>query len=192
MFINMNFSIFNLVINLKSVEFFTLVQTAHSGMENRIPLNSLGVNKYLFEKEVLSEVKIKDIFAFFQIAKGRANSFKFSDYLDFQAFEETIEESGQLTKSYFIGQNLIKKPITKPRKNSVKIKYLSTILQEEVDFTVDYETGILQFLIEYEVAKLKVSFEYDYEVRFEHDDLKLEKDIFGNLIFNNLSLIEVL
>lgn len=191
MFINIHFSTFGLILNRKTTEFCTVLQTSQNGIENRLMLNSLGVNKYFFEEEFLKKKTIEEIYSFFKIAGGRANSFRFKDEFDYKALNERIEDN-QLTKTYEVQGRILKKPISKPRKDSLKIEYFNSFLEEEKDFIVDYNTGFIQFLSHFDAQNLKASFEFDTEVRFESDELFLEKDVFGNMFFKDLTLIEVL
>ena len=196
LFLDCNFPQEGCLFLKHSVEFFTNVQTAKNGRETRMILSEFGRSKFKLEESILQLEKINEIYQFFKIAKGRGLSFKFFDELDFKAEEEhlTMEDGGGffLLKTYQYKNYSLKKRISKPKKGSLVVKSNGLTLAEGKDYGVNYQTGEIAFVNNYlDVASVVASFDFDIEVRFENDELFIQKDYFGNFYLQNLSLIEV-
>jgi uncharacterized protein (TIGR02217 family) len=180
-----------------SVEFFTNVQMTKNGSETRVILNDFGKSQFKLEPHILSLEKINKIYHFFQITKGRGNSFRFFDSLDCNVKNGNLykNENNQLfiTKRYKYQNYFVDKVITKPVEDTVLIKHEEDLLYTNQDYKINYLTGeiiILNQNVNYENCFIDCDF--DIEVRFESDLLSIEKDYFGNYYFQNLSLIQVI
>ncbi len=193
LFLDIRFPSQNCIFLRQSIEFFTNVQIAKNGFETRMILEEAGKNKFLLEETILHNNTITEICNFFKIVKGRGFSFRFKDELDFKAENQNfiINEDGVfLCKKYeYQGYAFIKR-ITKPVKNTLQILSGDVPLTEGLDYTIDFSTG--QIATEQDVNLLKAYFEFDLNVRFDADELLVQKDLDGNLFIKNLVLIEVL
>ena len=176
-----------------SVEFFTNLQIAKNGSESRLVLSDVGRSKFILEEAIFSEEKVQEIWAFFNLVKGRGHSFRFLDEKDNKAENQDLlktEDGIFLCKTYTVcGLSVVRK-ITKPIKNELKITTQNGILQESKDYDVDYKTG--EIFLKSNVFSPKASFKFDIEMRFDSDELIIMQDKFGNFIIKNLILTEVL
>lgn len=107
--------------------------------------------------DVAHAVKDKSTFAtlknFFMARYGRAHSFRFKDFMDYQATAVLIgtgdgsETQFQLKKLYTSGSRTYSRVITKPVSGTVSL-YLGGAEQTEgggADYTLNYATGVVTF-----------------------------------------------
>ena len=180
-----------------SVEFFTNVQTTKNGYETRVILSEFGRSKFKLEESILQPEKINEIYKFFKIVKGRGFSFRFFDELDNKLedgilLQDDSEKLFLLSTFEYKNYSLAKK-ITKPKKGTVVIKNGDITLCESKDYIVHYQTGEVTLMNDgLNLRDIKCSCNFDIEVRFESDELLIQKDSFGNFYIQNLSLIEVI
>lgn len=179
-----------------SLEFFTIIQTSKNGTETRIILNKNGRMKYEANNILLKRSDFKILKNFFNIVMGQGASFRFQDEHDYMALDEPIEileQEVQLTKTYNLFSEKYQKIIKKPVASSLKLTHdQNTILQEEIDYSLNGNTGKLSFKPDFLGKKLLASFEFDLEVRFAIDELKFLKEQNGRIILPYISLVEVL
>lgn len=198
LFLDVEFPKGSCIFEKQLIEFFTVVQTSKNGFENRIILNEFGRSKYFLEDCIMHKAKITEICNFFKLVRGRGYSFRFFDDIDFRGTNEKIEflQNGEfiLTRTYKVGKEEFRKFITKPKPKSLILKFGDALLEEEVDFKIDYSSGILRFLtrkLQENAFQIRAFFEFDIEVRFDADELKIVKDKFGNMALKDLILTEV-
>lgn len=91
-----------------------------------------------------------ELIAFFRIAKGRTHSFRFKDFTDFEAsssegvLASVTGSTYQLRKRYSHAAGSEDRDVVKPVNGTVTVyKAGSIALQESVDYTINYSTGIL-------------------------------------------------
>jgi uncharacterized protein (TIGR02217 family) len=199
LFLDINFpkKICNFERNI--IEFFTIVQKAKNGSENRVILNNVGCMKYVIEGGMMKKSDIETISNFFRIVKGRGFSFRFFDENDHTATGETLEkiteDTYQLIKTYKFSDFTAKKNITKPTQNSVILKSGEDVLIENTDYIVQYLTGNIKILntkFLANIENIRTNFHFDFEVRFENDELKVSQDKFNNFYLNELTLTEII
>ena len=126
---------------------------------------------------VRTQTEVNEINAFFRIAKGRANGFRFKDWSDFDATKSSVitltPTTFQLQKVYTSGSETNSRIITKPVAETIHI-YVGN---QEVNsgfspgFTLDEETGIITFEDE-PGGTVTWTGEFDVPVRFDTDELK--------------------
>jgi uncharacterized protein (TIGR02217 family) len=181
------------------VEFFTIVQKAKNGSENRVILNDIGCMKYVIEGGMMKKSDIETISNFFRIVKGRGFSFRFFDENDNSAIDEILEkiseDTYQLIKTYKFSDFLAKKNITKPIQNTVILKSEEGVLIENTDYIVQHLTGNIKILnpkFLANIQNIRATFNFDVEVRFENDELKISQDKFNNFYLNELTMTEII
>lgn len=83
---------------------------------------------------------------FHTMCRGRLHTFRFKDWLDYQATEQTLSHAGartvQLVKLYGTSQNTYTRSITKPVDGTVTMTRDGA---DFTDFTLDAATGIITF-----------------------------------------------
>jgi uncharacterized protein (TIGR02217 family) len=176
-------------------KFNTDIITTNTGSEYR-NLNSLYArNKYNVATGIKTKEQLVHLLTFFRAMRGRAVAFRFKDWLDFRAINQTIAvadgktQEFQLIKIYQIGEFSEKRRITKPVAN------LSTIYLENKITTnghINPLNGILSF--RYPPQKgtiISADFEFDVPVRFDTDYISAAIENYGVHSILDIPLIEV-
>lgn len=184
----------------KSINFNTEINKTKNFTEQRITLNNDCYNTYTLNYNNLTHYNLEEIVSFFNIVKGRYSTFRFKDWSDYKVINQLIDSYNglnnfQLKKTYSINlldntQVFYTKNITKPVKDKVKI-YINSI--ETTNFTMDYNTGIFNInntLSENDI--ISADFEFDINVRFFSDELRIVNKTKNISEIKDLKLIEVL
>lgn len=151
---------------------------------------------YSIGYDSLNSERAKKLMAFFCIVRGRAYSFRFKDWFDYDARDQKLlkidGQRYQLVKLYKISDNFFyDRRISKPCEESLIIKNGNEMLIENKDYKIDYDSGIVEFLNNnYDPEKLLVNFDFDVSVRFESDSLDLTNDSFRIYSWKSIKLIE--
>ncbi len=128
------------------------------------------------------------IFNLFQVAKGRLNSFRVKDILDFSSkanghgtpaqTDQTIGTGNgattqfQIIKTYTRDGYTQTRKITAPITGSLLVEVDGVLKTETTDYTVDYTTGIITFVVAPPNEDVvKVGYFYHVKMRFDTDDL---------------------
>lgn len=122
---------------------------------------------------------------FFEARQGQLYGFRWKDWGDYKscapsaaptAFDELIaigdeiSQSVPLIKTYPSGGQAYARPITKPVEGSVRVSVGGDELQESIDYTVDFQSGMLIFNHPPDLgAEVRAGFEFDVPVRFDVD-----------------------
>jgi len=162
---------------------------------------------------VKNRAQAVEVYNFFQAAKGRANTFRVKDYLDYTsgplgtdtptALDNQIgigdgsNITFQLSKTYSTGITSTTRPITKPVDGTVLVAIDGT---PTTNFTVDTSAGIITLgTIPTTGQVITAGFEFDIHCRFDTDSLEniqytlLRKDSERDYIsFPSLPIVEVL
>lgn len=197
-FLDLNFPTNICKFYKSSCEFFTIVQQAKNGKENRVILNSTGRNKFIHYGGVIKKSESETLFNFFKIVKGRGLSFRFFDENENIAENEPLKHIQnnifQLCKTYSYQSYEDFKHITKPIENTLILQCDEEILLSNQDYNLEKNTGIITIInpnfLE-NANKIKAFFSYDLEARFEQDELKTTKDKFGNILLEEIIICEV-
>jgi uncharacterized protein (TIGR02217 family) len=173
-------------------EFNTNVVIITSGYEQRNANWSSSKLSYDVSHAARTADQIKELIAFFRIAKGRANSFRFKDWMDYQAVEGTLINTTGLTFQLYkvydndAGQYLRK--ITKPVSVSI---YKNDVLLDPLDYVLDLNTGLVTFDTVESDDVLTWDGEFDVPARFDTDQLKgeiISPNIYG---WSSIPIVEV-
>ncbi len=176
-------------------EFSTNVTILQNGSEHRNINWESPRYSYSIGYDALNREKANQLLTFFNIVHGRAHSFLFKDWLDFEGKNQKLmkldNSTCQLVKKYSIGNGeyFYNRKITKPK--NLIIKNGDIKLNEGSDYRVNYKNGIIEISgIKFDISKLFVDFEFDVSVRFESDILELSNDSFMLYSWKSIKLIE--
>lgn len=150
-------------------EFLTDIVIVASGAELRNQNWSSERLRYEVSHAARREVDWRQLQAFFRIVAGRAYSFRFKDWTDYQcaagsgSFVTSTYGSptgNQMVKAYSFGGNTYYRPITKPINGTINLTGGGTL---------DYSTGVV-----HGGTPTAWDGEFDVHVRFDTDAMKAE------------------
>ncbi len=158
---------------------------------------------------VRSHSELSDLIRFFHLCRGRAHSFRYKNWLDYKScdVEDTITPldqllgvgdgstiNFQLTKKYDIAGlvELVQDvDIKKPVPNTIVVAANNIPLTINVDFTVNYTTGIVTFTnAPTNGTVLRWGGEFDLPCRFDVDELQVSLDFYQHGSAN-IPIVEV-
>ena len=178
-------------------EYQTEIAILAGGQEHRNMNWSSARIKYNISHNIKNKEQIDKIINFFRSKKGRLIPFRFKDWSDYQANNVLIgigdgkQTHFQLVKQYQSSSFLENRIITKPVKDTVKIKINDEIMTSE-KFKVDHNKGIVEF---YSPPKdgyeIKADFEFDILTRFDSDYLPITTESKNTYSVSCINLIEV-
>ncbi|MCK5424798.1 MAG: DUF2460 domain-containing protein [Emcibacter sp.] len=186
-------------------QFLTNVVELASGHEQRNREWAEARNIYDIGLGLRSENDLSALLSFFRARAGRANGFRYKDWLDYKssspdqnitdtdqqlAFGDGATISFQLIKTYDSGGTAHIRNINKPVVGTVIIALDS--LAQGAGWQVDMTSGIVTFDVA-PVAGIAISagFEFDVPVRFSEDFLAITLESFQAGHIPSISLIEV-
>lgn len=171
--------------------FATNVVTLASGAEQRNVLWANARGRWNISTGIRTRAQMLEVIAFFHVAKGRAFSFRFKDWNDFQAMDVSMLEITptvwQLVKRYNVGGFEHVRTITKPVAGSVTIKIGGVPI---VPTEIDHQSGRITFASAPDTAPT-ASFDFDVPVRFDTDALPVQANAFDQQIVAQIDLVEV-
>lgn len=158
---------------------------------------------------VRSTSELSDLIRFFHICKGRAHQFRYKNWLDYKSCDVegvitpydqifgvgngTLKDF-QLTKTYEIyGIAELKHTyeIKKPVPGTIVVTIDNTIKTINVDYTVDYTTGIVSFVSAPALNSILTwGGEFDVPCRFDVDELQVSMDFYQHGS-TNIPIVEV-
>lgn len=183
-------------------EFRTTVLELSSGFEQR-NINwsrtrgswdiSYGLDKKSNQEQVL---------AFFYARQGKAHTFRFKDWTDFEigtttpevvqeiAVGDAVEDRFQIIRRYSSGGFIFDREITRPVVGTVRV-FLDSVEQVS-GFTVDNSTGVVDFTVAPGVSvSVGIICEFDNPVRFDTDRLDLRAFFNGDFSVPAIVIKEV-
>jgi uncharacterized protein (TIGR02217 family) len=171
--------------------FSTNVVTLGSGAERRNIQWADARGEWNISTGIRTRAEMQAVIAHFYIVKGRAYSFRFKDWTDYQATDQAMAEVTptvwQLVKRYNIGGYEHVRTITKPVLGTVAIKVGGSPV---VPSEIDYLTGLVTFGSTPGSAPT-ASMEFDVPVRFDTDKLPVQANAWDQQIVSQINLIEV-
>lgn len=177
-------------------EYATDVVATESGYEQRNISWQEARARYNVAHGVKTQAQLDALIAFFRARKGRAIGFRFKDWGDYQAVNQTLGTGDgvttqfQLVKHYASGGEEEVRVITKPAEPTVKL-YFNSILQAS-GFSVDYNSGAVAFSSPPGVGvAIAADFEFDVPVRFDTDRLSASLDAYGVHSWSDIPLVEL-
>jgi uncharacterized protein (TIGR02217 family) len=172
-------------------EFSTEVVSLASGSEQRNSLWAGARGKWNISTGIRTRAQMLDVIAFFHVVKGKAYSFRFRDWNDYQAANvPMVQVTGtvwQLVKRYTIASFEHVRTITKPVAGTVSITVSGLPV---VPSGIDYLTGRVTFSSAPGAAP-HATFEFDVPVRFDTDHLSVQANAWDQQIASEIDLVEV-
>lgn len=169
-----------------------------------------------FRAGLLTETDLNRVLNFFYIVRGRAFSFRFKDFSDYEigieagsttgvdpqflAFGDGATTAFQVFKRYTHGLFIFDRPITKLVENTVRV-YVEGVELAAVDFSVSIDTGIVTLDTAPAVTggsgpdgeeTVTIRAEFDVHARLDIDDLVLSMELFNAGAAPNIPLMELL
>lgn len=136
----------------------------------------------------------------FYAARGRAHSFRFKDWSDFQVGQPTLlQQIGvgdssltqfQIYKQYDVGGLFVhRRTITKPRTGTVIVHVDNSVVSPS---NINYLTGVITLGSAPTTGHtVKVYCEYDVPVRFDSDEFIIDMRVFNAGSIPSIRLVEV-
>lgn len=180
--------------------FNTDITTSYTGYEQRNINWDKAKASYTISLANKSKTEIQNVIAFFYARHGKAVGFRFKDWMDFEAENQyigtgdNIKKQFQLVKIYESGGIEYKRTITKPVRDTVKIYINNILLEEELDYTLNYTTGIITFddnNIPTNNDLITADFEFDVPVRFDSDELNISTTDLNANTWSSIKLVEI-
>ena len=150
---------------------------------------------------------IETLVAFFEARQGELIGFRWKDWSDYKssipsreidaedqliAVGDEITSTFPLIKSYRSGTTTYARPITKPVRGSVRISVAGVAQQDGVDFSVDFDTGLVSFPHPPDIgAEIRAGYEFDVPVRFDTDAILTSVSNFQAGEVPNVPVVEV-
>lgn len=180
--------------------FKTTVLSLSSGYEKRNIDWERTRGKWDISYGLDSKANQEAVLAFFYARQGRAHSFRFKDWTDFEIGEsgspqeiataDGMQTQFQIVRRYTSGAYTFSRAITRPVSGTVQI-YVNGMLQGG-GVSVDVDTGVITFVSAPSMGDtIEVICEFDVPVRFDTDQLDMRAFWAGNFSLPALNLIEV-
>jgi uncharacterized protein (TIGR02217 family) len=174
----------------------TDIVTTFSGHEQRNINWGQARARYNVAHGVKTQTQLDALIAFFRTRKGRAHSFRFKDWTDYEAATQLIGTGNgsikdfQLIKQYVSGSIGENRTITKPVTGTVQV-YLNGVLQVS-GYTLNAATGVVSFATApANGVAVTASFQFDVPVRFDTDQLSARLENYGVRSWQDIPLVEV-
>jgi uncharacterized protein (TIGR02217 family) len=151
-----------------------------------------GRGRWNISTGIRNRADMAAVIAHFHVVKGRAYSFRFRDWNDYEATDQIMEQITptvwQLVKRYNRSGYEHIRTITKPVAGTVTIKMGGKPVTSS---GIDTLTGRITFASAPSSPPL-ASFQFDVPVRFDTDSLPVQANAWDLQIVNNIDLVEVL
>lgn len=171
--------------------FKTDVVALASGAEQRNQNWEKARCEYDISTGIRTRSQMEEVIAFFYVVRGKAFSFRFKDWTDYDAADQAMLQVSstvyQLVKRYTIGAQEHVREITKPVSGTVQIEVSGSPVTPA---SIDYLTGLVTFSSP-PGATPTATFHFDVPVRFDTDKLPVQANSHEQLIVPTIELIEV-
>ncbi|OUD10702.1 glycoside hydrolase family 24 [Marivivens niveibacter] len=150
---------------------------------------------------------VEQMIAFFEARQGQLHGFRWKDWADYKSCLPSADITGmdqfigtgdevttdfQLVKAYTSGDAVYSRPIRKPVRGRVQVTISGDDVQESVDYSVDYSTGLIQFFHAPDIgSEIRAGFEFDVPVRFDTDVIQTSVANFNAGEVPDVPVIEV-
>jgi uncharacterized protein (TIGR02217 family) len=172
--------------------FSTQIVTLASGAEQRNVNWSQARGRWNISTGIRSRADMAAVIAHFHVVKGRAYSFRFKDWNDYDAADQAMVQITptvwQIVKRYNRSGYEHVRTITKPVAGSVTVKIAGSPVTPGA---IDALTGRITFASAPGSAPT-ASFQFDVPVRFDTDSLPVQANAWDLQVVNNIDLVEVL
>lgn len=166
----------------------TEVVTLANGFEERNTPWEHSRRRYVAGVGLRSLDDVEGLISFFEARRGRMFGFRWKDWSDYKSskpsmpvgpFDQVIgtgdgvTRSYQLIKTYRSGLQTYQRIINKPVPGTVVVSVDLDQKAEEIEFTVDTETGVVTFGIAPATGvQIAAGYEFDVPVRFDTDRIQ--------------------
>lgn len=172
--------------------FSTQIVTLASGAEQRNVNWSQARGRWNISTGIRDRADMAAVIAHFHVVKGRAFSFRFRDWNDFDAVDQTMVQvtstTWQLVKRYSRSGFEHVRTITKPVSGSVVTRVGGSVVTPA---SINLLTGVVTFAGAPGSAPT-ASFQFDVPVRFDTDSLPVQANAWDMQVVSNIDLVEVL
>jgi uncharacterized protein (TIGR02217 family) len=158
--------------------FSTSIVVAASGRESRAGAWAYPRHAWDVSQGIRTQAQFDALLAFFMVAKGRLNGWRFKDWSDYAATHGNGRVAGlsgttfQLVKRYTSGSSTLDRRIRKPIASGFQLKDGSTTLVLTTDYTLNATTGVVTTTTTRTAANLSWAGEFDVPMRFDTDRLE--------------------
>lgn len=196
-------------------QFKTLVHESDTGFEQRDIKWSQARGSWDISYGIMAiddpdslKTVVSDINAFFRAREGRAHSFRFKDWSDFEIGDPSDPSNDnqpigvgddstvnfQIFKRYTSGGINYDRTLYKIVQGTLSV-FIDAVLQVEGggnDYTVDYDTGIITFNLAPTAGQtISIACEFDVLVRFNTDKLNISVETFNAGSIPGIEIIEL-
>ena len=178
-------------------EYSTDVVITQSGYEQRNANWSEARAKYNVAYGVKTQTQLNSLIAFFRARKGKADGFRFKDWVDYQVTGQvigvgnTVLTTFQLVKTYTSGTTSEIRIISKPVAGTLNI-YFNGTLQSSSLYSLNTVTGLVTFTsAPGSGVSITADFQFDVPVRFDTDRLAATLDTYGSYSWHEIPLVEI-
>jgi len=191
-------------------KFKTTIFDPKGGRDRRNIDWSIARGEWDVAHAVKSETEFQALLAFFYARYGQGYSFKFHDWADDYATLQTLGTgTGSLTqfqckKLYTSGAYTYTRTLTKinpstsasfwdGETNPWSVTVNSVVKEEGVDYTVNYNLGVITFVAGHLPANghlVKASFEFYCHCRFGVDHMKASMKFYDNHTWGQITIVE--
>ena len=176
----------------------SIVQTA-GGHEKRNGVWPVSLCEYDVSHGVKSASEYAELLAFFRAHKGKLYGFRFKDWTDYQATDQTLGTGdGETTTFQFVKKYQVSsewyetRTLTKIVANTVTIKADGVEQEEGTDYEVDYNTGEVSFYSAPDQGVVITgTCEFDVPVRFDTDYMAASYEAFQVHSWQSIPLVEI-
>lgn len=185
----------------------TEIVTLANGFEERNTPWAHARRRYDAGMGLRSLDDVETLIAFFEACQGQLIGFRWKDWSDYQSCRPScaVEASDQLVavgdevtsvfqlcKTYRSGSVAYTRPIAKPVPGSVRVEVGGDAFQQDVDYTVNYDSGLLTFVTPPDAgAEVRAGFEFDVPVRFDTDVIMTSVSSFQAGEVPNVPVVEI-
>ena len=150
---------------------------------------------------------VEQMIAFFEARQGQLHGFRWKDWADYKSCLPSADITGmdqfigtgdevttefQLAKIYTSGDAAYSRPIRKPVRGTVQVTLSGDHIQESIDYSIDYTTGLIHFFHAPDIgAEIRAGFEFDVPVRFDTDVIQTSVANFNAGEVPDVPVIEV-
>ncbi len=182
--------------------FKTTVMALSSGEEKRNIEWSQTRGAWQIGYGIDSKDNFNAVIEFFYARQGRAHSFRFKDWADYNIGDDetdTTQQIGtgdaaetqfQIEKRYTSGSYTFHREITKPVNGTLRV--FKNTVEQMSGWSADYATGVITFVTPPgAMVAVNVICEFDVPVRFDTDALDVNMIIFDAGSMPNIDIVEV-
>jgi uncharacterized protein (TIGR02217 family) len=178
--------------------FNTHVYEGYSGVEQRGVAWRRPRHTYKIDFGIRTDDDMYDVREFFMSMKGRLTGFRYKDWSDFELSAETIGTGDgsttefQITKTYTSGALSFVRNIFKIVASTVTVTVNSVEVTEGVDYTVNYNTGVITFSVApTNTHAIAVTCEFDVPVRLDSEQMESTHSGYNVQEWGQITLIEL-